>query len=95
MRNKLALATMIAAALTFATADALARGHGGGRGGGGRGGGHAAHAGGHGGHFGGRGFRSGRLFVRGYSYGSSCWRWRPTRYGLRRVWVCGGYPFYY
>jgi hypothetical protein len=26
-------------------------------------------------------------------YGYSCWRWRPTVYGWRRVWVCG-WPYY-
>jgi len=28
-----------------------------------------------------------------YSYGYTCWRWVPTRFGWRRVWVCG-YPYY-
>jgi hypothetical protein len=50
--------------------------------------------GGHGGHFSGghfSHFRGGfgyRPYV--YSYGYSCWRW----FGPRRVWVCGGYPYY-
>ena len=67
----------------------------------------SARHGGHGGwsgrgHFG--GFRSGGFRFRGYSYpyyagayGYSCWRWRATPWGPRRVWVCGGYgyPYYY
>jgi hypothetical protein len=24
----------------------------------------------------------------------SCWSWVPTRYGWRRVYVCGDYPYY-
>lgn len=30
-----------------------------------------------------------------YGYGSTCWRWVPTAYGLRRVWVCDPYYGYY
>jgi hypothetical protein len=29
-----------------------------------------------------------------YGYGYSCWRWRPTVFGWRRVWACG-WPYYY
>jgi hypothetical protein len=41
----------------------------------------------------------GRLFVGGYGYGlyDTCWRWVPSVYGPRRVWVCdpyGGYGYY-
>jgi hypothetical protein len=40
-----------------------------------------------------------RVFVRPYprfygGYYGSCWRWRPTPFGWRRVWVCG-YPYAY
>ena len=43
-----------------------------------------------------RHFHRGRFFVGGiglYGYGS-CWRWVPTVYGLRRVWVCDPYGYY-
>lgn len=46
-------------------------------------------------------FPRNRVFVRrapffGYGlYASSCWRWVPTGYGLRRVWVCGRPYAYY
>jgi hypothetical protein len=53
-----------------------------------------------GGHFG--GFRGGGFGFRSYGYpyyagvyGSSCWRVQATPYGLRRVWVCGGYGYPY
>jgi len=42
-----------------------------------------------------------RAFVRPFvGYGAyasySCWRWVPTAFGLRRVWVCDdGYSSYY
>ena len=40
------------------------------------------------------GFRRYGGFYAGYGlYGGSCWRWRPTPYGWRRVRVCG-YPYY-
>jgi hypothetical protein len=29
----------------------------------------------------------------GYGYGS-CWRWVPSVYGYRRVWVCDPYDYY-
>lgn len=30
------------------------------------------------------------FFAAGYGYGGyDCWRWAPTAWGLRRVWVCG------
>jgi len=31
-----------------------------------------------------------------YSVGlyDTCWRWVPTAYGLRRVWVCDPYSYY-
>jgi len=38
-----------------------------------------------------------RRFIGGfYSVGlySSCWRWVPTVYGWRHVWVCDPYPYY-
>jgi hypothetical protein len=38
-----------------------------------------------------------RHFIGFYSVGlySTCWRWVPTVYGLRRVWVCDyPYPYY-
>src|SRR5215475_14785039 len=41
-------------------------------------------------------FRRGPFFVGGigyYGYGS-CWRWVPTVYGPRRVWVCDPYGYY-
>jgi hypothetical protein len=34
-------------------------------------------------------FRGHRRFYAVRGYGHSCWRWRLTHYGLRRVWVCG------
>ena len=38
----------------------------------------------------------GRFFVGGYGYGlyDTCWRWVPSAYGLRRVWVCDPYGYY-
>jgi hypothetical protein len=35
-----------------------------------------------------------RIGIYGYRYrhGYSCWRWRLTPLGMRRVWVCG-YPY--
>jgi hypothetical protein len=42
-------------------------------------------------------FRHRRHFFGGfYAVGlyDSCWRWVPTVYGLRRVWVCDPYPYY-
>jgi hypothetical protein len=38
-----------------------------------------------------------RRFVGLYSVGlySSCWRWVPSVYGVRRVWVCDPYYGYY
>jgi hypothetical protein len=40
----------------------------------------------------------GRFFVGGYGYSyglyDTCWRWVPTAYGLRRVWVCDPYSYY-
>jgi len=45
-----------------------------------------------------RRFHRGRFFVGGiglYGYGyGSCWRWVPTVYGYRRVWVCDPYGYY-
>jgi hypothetical protein len=38
-------------------------------------------------------FRHRPFFVAGY-YGT-CWRWVPTPFGLRRVWVCDPYYSYY
>jgi len=36
------------------------------------------------------------IFVGGYGYGyyDSCWRWVPSVYGYRRVWVCDPYGYY-
>jgi hypothetical protein len=28
------------------------------------------------------------------SVGPTCWRWVPTAWGWRRVWVCNPYPYY-
>jgi hypothetical protein len=42
-------------------------------------------------------FRHRRHFFGGfYAVGlyDSCWRWVPTVYGLRRVWVCDPYSYY-
>ena len=38
----------------------------------------------------------GRFFVGvgAYGYYDTCWRWVPTAYGLRRVWVCDPYSYY-
>jgi len=38
----------------------------------------------------------GRFFVGVGAYGlyDTCWRWVPTAYGLRRVWVCDPYSYY-
>jgi hypothetical protein len=93
----IALTAAVLISVAFVPSDAWAR-----RGGGGGG----AHFGG-GGHFAGHGgFRSGgfrggvgyRRFGYPYvsAYGYSCWRWQPTPWGLRRVWVCGSpyYPYY-
>jgi hypothetical protein len=43
-----------------------------------------------------RRFHRGRFFVGGYGfYGyDSCWRWVPSVYGYRRVWVCDPYGYY-
>jgi hypothetical protein len=37
-----------------------------------------------------------RFFVGVGAYGlyDTCWRWVPTAYGLRRVWVCDPYSYY-
>ena len=42
-------------------------------------------------------FHHRRFFGGFYSVGlySSCWRWVPTVYGVRRVWVCDPYYGYY
>jgi hypothetical protein len=36
------------------------------------------------------------VFVGVGAYGlyDTCWRWVPTAYGLRRVWVCDPYSYY-
>src|SRR5262245_54221188 len=42
-------------------------------------------------------FRHRRPFFGGYyavGLYDTCWRWVPTVYGLRRVWVCDPYPYY-
>jgi len=41
-------------------------------------------------------FFAGGPFIAGYGYyGYDCWRWAPTPWGLRRVWVCDYYGDYY
>jgi len=30
----------------------------------------------------------------GYGYYDGCWRWVPSVYGYRRVWVCDPYGYY-
>jgi hypothetical protein len=32
--------------------------------------------------------------VGAYGLYDSCWRWLPTAYGYRRVWVCDPYSYY-
>ena len=32
--------------------------------------------------------------VGAYGLYDTCWRWVPTVYGLRRLWVCDPYPYY-
>jgi hypothetical protein len=32
--------------------------------------------------------------VGAYGLYDSCWRWVPTVYGYRRLWVCDPYPYY-
>ena len=73
-------------AVTIPTDVSARGGHSGARSGGHFGG---FRGGGLGGFRGGLGYR-GYGYSYGYAYGSSCWRW----YGPRRVWVCGGYPYY-
>ena len=43
-----------------------------------------------------RNHHRGRFFVGGYGYGlyDTCWRWVPSVYGPRRVWVCDPYSYY-
>ena len=43
-----------------------------------------------------RNHHRGRFFVGVGAYGlyDTCWRWVPTAYGLRRVWVCDPYSYY-
>src|SRR5438105_2483872 len=43
-----------------------------------------------------RRFHNRRFFVGVGAYGlyDTCWRWVPTAYGLRRVWVCDPYSYY-
>jgi hypothetical protein len=38
----------------------------------------------------------GRFFVGVGAYGlyDTCWRWVPSVYGYRRIWVCDPYPYY-
>jgi hypothetical protein len=76
----------IAAAATIGGAVALSATEASARHGGWGGGGFAFHGGGFR-HFGGFrhvGFYGGPV----YAYGYSCWRWVPTYWGLRRVWIC-------
>jgi hypothetical protein len=35
-------------------------------------------------------FVGGPVFA-AYGYGHDCWRWVPTAWGVRRIWVCGDY----
>jgi len=79
----------IAAAATIGGTAALTSTDASARGWGGHGGHFAFHGGFH--HFG--GFRHARFFGGGfypyYAYGTSCWRFVPTRWGgVARVWVC-------
>ena len=41
-------------------------------------------------------FHNRRFFVGVGAYGlyDTCWRWVPTAYGVRRVWVCDPYSYY-
>ncbi len=43
-----------------------------------------------------RRFHNRRFFVGVGAYGlyDTCWRWVPTAYGVRRVWVCDPYSYY-
>jgi hypothetical protein len=36
-------------------------------------------------------FFVGAPFYAAYGYGYDCWRWVPTAWGVRRIWVCGDY----
>ena len=36
-------------------------------------------------------FFAGGPFFAAYGYGYDCWRWVPTAWGPRRIWVCGDY----
>jgi hypothetical protein len=36
-------------------------------------------------------FFVGAPFFAAYGYGYDCWRWVPTAWGPRRIWVCGDY----
>jgi hypothetical protein len=36
-----------------------------------------------------------RRFIYSVGFYDSCWRWRPTVYGWRYVWVCGPYRYPY
>jgi Pentapeptide repeats (8 copies) len=40
-------------------------------------------------------FRHHRRFIYSVGLYDSCWRWVPSVYGLRRVWVCDPYSSYY
>jgi hypothetical protein len=36
-------------------------------------------------------FFAGAPVFAAYGYGYDCWRWVPTAWGVRRIWVCGDY----
>jgi hypothetical protein len=76
----IAAAATIGGAVAVTSTDASARGWGGH---------HFAFHGGGFHHFG--GFRGARFhggYYPYYAYGTSCWRFVPTYWGLRRVWIC-------
>jgi hypothetical protein len=78
----IAAAATIGGAVTLSATEASARHVG-------WGGGYFAFHGGGFRHFGGfRGAFYGGGYYPYYAYGHSCWRWVPTSWGLRRVWVC-------
>jgi len=96
MLRTLSLTLAVAAILAIPFSQADARSHGG----------HSMGRIGHVGHVGFTGHRVGfvghrafiarRHFVRGpfFVAGPTCWRWVPTAFGWRRLWVCDPYPFY-
>jgi hypothetical protein len=96
MLRMLSFIVAVAAILVIPFSQADARSRGGGFRHGGHGG-YAVHHVGRAGFIGHRRAFVGRRHFRGGAFfvaaGPSCWRWWPTAYGYRRVWVCG-YPYY-